>query len=248
MSKEAGWWHEFFKSFQPVFGVISPKVTNQQVHYFIKKLALKPGSRFLDCPCGVGRTALPMARQGIRVTSVDITQSYLEEFKTKAKRRKLKVDIVHADMRRIDFDSQFDAAGNIWTSFGFFDKESDDLLTLKKMYRALKPGGRFVLHVINRDWIVRNFQPNGWMLAGGIKILEDRKFDFASSKSLTTWTFIRDGEESVFETSIRMYSYHELIAMFKKVGFVDIEGFGSMKDEPITSESRMMFVFGKKPL
>jgi len=44
-----------------------------------------------------------------------------------------------------------------------------------------------------------------------------------------------------------MYSYHELIAMFKEVGFVDIEGYGSMKDEPISQERRMMFVTGIKP-
>ena len=44
-----------------------------------------------------------------------------------------------------------------------------------------------------------------------------------------------------------MYSFHELIAMFESVGFIDIEGYGSVKEEPISREKNMMFVIGTKP-
>jgi len=245
--KDSGWWDDFFPSFRPFFGLVSQKETNAHVHYLIKKLNLRPGKKFLDCPCGIGRISLPLAKKGIRVTGVDITRSYLDELSKKAKRRGLKIDVVHADMRRINFDSKFDAGGNLWTSFGFFAEESDNLQVLKKMYRALKPGGKFILHVINRDWIMANYQPRGWQEIAGVKSIEERYFDYRTSINYGTWHFIKDGEEKSFDVPIRMYSFHELIAMFKSVGFTDIEGYGSIKDEPISRNRQMMFIIGTKP-
>jgi ubiquinone/menaquinone biosynthesis C-methylase UbiE len=190
---------------------------------------------------------LPLAKKGIRVTGVDITRSYLDELSKKARQRGLKINVVHADMRRINFDSEFEAGGNLWTSFGFFEKESDNRLAIKKMYRALKPGGKFMLHVINRDWIMRNYQPRGWEEAAGVKSVEERYFDYRTSINYGTWHVIKDGKEETFKLTIRMYSFHELIDMFKSVGFADIEGYGSVKEEPIDRDKQMMYVIGTRP-
>ena len=241
------WWHEFFHDFRPIFDIVNPKVTNAQVRYFIKKLHLKPGKTFLDCPCGVGRTAIPFAKKGIRVTGVDVMPEYLEEAAKKAARRGLKLNLVHSDMRRIDFKNKFDAAANIWTSFGFFENERDNRLALKRMFDALKPGGRFLLHLINRDWLMVNFLENNWLGAGGMKVLQTHKFDYATSRSQDVWRFTKDGEEKVHRFALRIYSYHELIAMFKSVGFVDIEGFGSLKDDPVSKDRRFIIIIGTKP-
>jgi ubiquinone/menaquinone biosynthesis C-methylase UbiE len=246
-NKDSGWWDDFFPVFRPFFGLFSQKQTNAQVRYLIEKLNLKPGKKFLDCPCGIGRVALPLASKGIRVTGLDITQSYLDELSKKAKRRDLKIDLVHADMRRINFDSQFDAGGNLWTSFGYFEKESDNRLVLKKMYRALRPGGKFMLHVINRDWIMVNYQPRDWQEVAGVKLVEERRFDYRTSINHGIWHFIKDGRERTLKIAIRMYSFHELIAMFKSVGFADIEGYSTVKDEPISRDRGMMFIIGTKP-
>ena len=247
MSKTDGWWDEFFTDFRPAFGLISARSTNAEVRFILRHLKLGLRKSFLDCPCGIGRIALPLATQGVRVTGVDVTPSYVDEMLRKAGRRGLKIRGVVRDMRRIDYIDTFDAAGNLWTSFGFFDRESENMLVLRRMFRALKPGGRFLLHVINRDWVMANYHPSDWFEARGVKILEKRSFDFATSTVVSTWTFIKNGERSTHEIHIRMYSYHELIAMFRRVGFVDIEGYGSTNDGPITLSSRMMFVIGRKP-
>ena len=247
MTSHSEWWQTVFDDFRPIFGLLSKRATNEQVRYLIKKLDLKPGKLFLDCPCGIGRIALPLARKGIKVTGVDITDSYLEELRLKVARGRLPITICKCDMRRIRYENQFDAAGNLWTSFGFFKKRSDDRLTLRKLYHALKPGGKAVLHVINRDWILTNYSHSGWQRIGGTTILEQRQFDYATSVSRDTCQFIDEGRIRTHEVELRMYSYHELIDMFTSVGFVDIEGFGSTKDEAIDSRKQMQFVFGTKP-
>lgn len=247
MKKTKEWWEEFFPDFRPIFSRVPQKQSNAEARFVIKKLGLKPGQKFLDCCCGIGRLSIPIAKAGIRVTGVDLTKSYLDEFAAKAKRMNLKVEIEHKDMRRINYDRKFDAAGNLWTSFGFFKKESDNLLVLKEMFKALKPGGKFMLHLINRDWIMANFSPSGWSKVGDLKILETREFDYARSVSRGTWTFIKDGKEKDFDVSIRVYSCHELLNMFESVGFVDLESFSTMKEDPISRDNRMMYIIGTRP-
>lgn len=243
----SGWWDDFFPEFRPVFDIVSRKATSGHVRYVIRKLRLKPGRKFLDCACGIGRIGLPLAKRGIRVTGIDITQSYLDEFGAKARRMGLKVDLHRVDMRMIDFDSEFDAAGNLWTSFGYFEKESDNLLTLKKMYRALKPGCKVMLHLMNRDWFIAKCESTELFEVKDTIIGQVRKFDYERSVIDSIWYVIKDGKKRTFPMSLRLYSYHELIDMFRSAGFVDIEGYGSMKDEPISRERGMMFVIGAKP-
>ncbi len=248
MSKiDSGWWDDFFPLFRPLFDKITAEETKSETNYIIKKLNLKVGQKFLDCPCGIGRISLPMAQKGIKVTGVDITESYLAELKNKAQKNNLKITTVHSDMRRIDFKNEFHAAGNLWTSFGFFEKDSDNILTLKKIYQALKSGGKFILHVINRDWIMVNYTTTTWYEVNNMKVLEERYFDFATSTSRGKWIFLGKEKEKEIFVDIRMYSYHELLNIFRKIGFVDIAGYGSVNDEPISSKLRMMFIIASKP-
>jgi hypothetical protein len=127
------------------------------------------------------------------------------------------------------------------------------MLVLKKMYRALKPGGKFMLHVINRDWIMANYTPRGWWDIKNTrgrrvaKVVEERHFDYRTSVNHGTWYFIQDGKETKCEVPLRMYSFHEMVGMFASVGFTDIEGYGSVKDEPISRDKQMMFFIGTRP-
>jgi cyclopropane fatty-acyl-phospholipid synthase-like methyltransferase len=241
------WWKNFFRDFRPIFDNVPASTSTAQARYLIRKLQLKAGDRFLDCPCGIGRLSLPLARRGIRVTGVDLECTYLEELAQVARRRKLHLKLVHRDIRQVDFKSCFDGVANMWTSFGYFARESDDLLVLKNMFRALKRGGRFLLHVINRDWLLHNFQPRDWYEARELQVLEERRFDYRTSTMYSTWTFVRSQEERSYQTHIRMYSCHELVHFMGRAGFVDIQGFGSMKDEPVSRDSRMLWIVGAKP-
>ncbi len=242
------WWNEFFAEFRPFFAKISAKVTNAEIKFYINKLNLKLGQTFLDCPIGIGRIAIPLAKKGIIITGVDIMPSYLGELAEKSNKAKLPIKLFHQDMRKIVFENEFDVVGNLWTSFGYFEKDADNLLVLKKLYKALKPGGKFVIQLINRDWIMKNFVSNNWEEVAGVKILESRVFNYENSSCVTDYAFIKDGEEKTLTSYIRMYSYHELKQMLEIVGFVNIDGYGSVTEEPINRNNREMFIFADKPM
>lgn len=246
--KSVDWYDDFFPAFRPLFDAIHPQTTKAEVRAALKYLGLKRGQTFLDCPCGIGRITLPLASHGIRVTGVDFMQSYLDELEAKAARKRLPIETLRADMRRISFDREFDAAGNLWTSFGFFKNESDNQRVINRMYRALKPGGKFMLHVINRDWLIRHYSAEGWTTAGKTRLFERRYFDMATSTNYGRCIIVDGNKKYYRESRLRLYAYHELIAMFLRAGFVDIVGYGGYHGEAITYESRMMWVVGTRPL
>ena len=247
MSQYRDWWTAFFAEFRPAFTMIKPQTTASEVRYAIRALKLKAGSRLLDCPCGIGRHAIPFARRGIRVTGVDITKQYLDELDEKARRLKLPIRTHRADMRHLRFANQFDAAANLWTSLGYFESESDNLRVVRGLFRALRPGGRVLIHLINRDWILYHFTPSEWYDFGGVRVLEQRVFDFETSIMRSMWQFERDHKIVRCPVQLRHYSYHEIVQMLTRAGFVDIHGDGSPRGGPIDRDARMMYITARKP-
>lgn len=246
MEAPRDWWKTFFDDFRAVFQSGTARECSVEARWIIKKLGLKKGQTLLDCPCGFGRLSLPMVRMGIRVTGVDITPSYLEEFARAAGRHNVAVDLVRQDMRRLTFKKQFHAAMNMFTSIGYFESDTEELKTFRRAFEALRPGGKFLLMTMNRDWIILNFVPDNWQEINGVRLLQKRTFDYSRSMMLDEWHFIKDGVEKVHHTTLRLFSFHELRTMLEKVGFVDIRGFGR-DDAPTGRKNRHLYVLAMRP-
>ena len=103
------------------------------------------------------------------------------------------------------------------------------------------------MQLVNRDWVIAHYSSRDWEEIGGVISIESRSFDYATSINRGRLRLLRDGQLYTHQINLRMYSFHELIAMFKKVGFVDVIGFGGLKDEPITRNTRDMWLFATKP-
>jgi SAM-dependent methyltransferase len=73
----------------------------------------------------------------------------LEDAARKARRLKLDINWAHGDMRKISFPKRFDAAINIFSSFGYFIDDGDDLKMLQSAGRSLKNGGKLIIDLEN---------------------------------------------------------------------------------------------------
>lgn len=232
------WWEKFFDDNWKRLGFdsISKEDTAKETEFLTKALGLQPGDKVLDLACGVGRHALELARRGFKhVSGLDFTQAYLKEAILQARDGNLKVDFVQGDMKDLPFaDESFDAVYNFFTSFGYFEDERDNERVVREVSRVLKPDGRFLLDVVHRDWIVRNFQTRGWSEYAGEYLLEDRELDLGSSRNNCTWMYFTKDGMTKRELSLRMYSLHELRAMFERAGLELKEAWGTLNMEPLT--------------
>lgn len=139
-------------------------------------LKLAQGSRILDLCCGAGRHALALADAGYRVTGVDLSPVLLR--KAKESDSDGCVRWVRADMLALPEDGTFtecfDAVVNLFTSFGYFETETEHLNVLKQIRRALKPGGRFVMDVLNAGYTQDHLVPFSRREENGVMISESR--------------------------------------------------------------------------
>ncbi len=203
-----------------------------EVDYLLEKLkehGFKTG-RILDMNCGIGRHAVELAKRGIEVVGTDISPHYIDVAAKRAEEAGVseKAAFRVADMRQIapslSSEKPFDGIICMWTSFGFYDDATNDDV-LKQCFGLIKPGGFFFLDIINRDWLVANFADSGYHSVGDMIVLEERNFDILASRNFMKWTYLEpQGEENYrsekpVTLDHRVWSLHELVALFEKAGF-----------------------------
>src|SRR5687768_2760270 len=100
-------------------------------------LNLPEDAKILDLACGKGRHSIYLNQLGYDVTGADLSENSIEEAAESAN------DTLHFvvhDMRE-PFEDKFDAIFNLFTSFGYFENDSDNILTLKAISESLNEYG-----------------------------------------------------------------------------------------------------------
>lgn len=122
------------------------KGTDQEVAFLLDLLALPGGARVLDVGCGPGRHLIGLARAGLSVTGIDVSERLLGIARDSANEAGLfgNVSLFECDARTMPFDLEFDAVISICQG-GFGLMGQDDGLVLRRMMEATKPGGVVVL-------------------------------------------------------------------------------------------------------
>lgn len=114
------------------------KGTEQEVDFLVDALGLVPGaSRVLDVGCGPGRHSLALARRGITVHGIDISQDFVDLARADAPAN---VTFERLDARSLPFDGEFDVAISLCQgAFGLLGGTDEDGDVLAGMGRAVQP-------------------------------------------------------------------------------------------------------------
>ena len=243
------WTKTFFRS--EIFSPGSPEAVAaaaDEVKFLWKVLKLRKGSRVLDIPCGTGRHAVRLARRGASVLGVDVTPEYLREAR-RAARGLPNARFVRGDMRRIPLRGEFDAAINLWTSFGYFEDPADDLKTLRGIARALKPGGLFLIDMLDYAAAKRRRETRQWMKrSDGAYVLEEALFLGGwDPKIVNEWTVLRPGKPARRSRFVvRGYDRARLFAILRKAGLRPLKTWRALSEDyaPSGSVGRLVVLAG----
>jgi SAM-dependent methyltransferase len=244
----AEWWKDFFDADYIKVYKNRDQVAGAEANFVRKTLGLRRGQRVLDVCCGYGRHALPLARAGLRVTGFDQSRFFLRKAGRDARKNKLPIEWIEGDVREMEFEPIFDAAINMFTSFGFFPTEEENFQLIRRSTQALKPGGRFLLDTINRDQIIRHFQPRFWQPLGKGLLVDRREMDWRTGTMHNTRTLVYPGgRRRRQEFSLRLHTLVELTALFERAGLAVTQTLGSYDGAPYGPDTLRMIVVGRKP-
>jgi SAM-dependent methyltransferase len=242
------WFHHFFDGlYGHVLGGRSYEKRAPREASLIKRvLRLRKGQRVLDCPCGLGRIARELARLGLDVTGVDLTASYVRRARRRAQRRGLAVEFLQSDMRELPFEGEFHAVVNWFTSFGYFD-DTGNLAATRAAYRALRPGGQFLIEMTNKSWLRAHWRPTGDETVGGVRVVRRSRWDRQGHRIINTWTFSKGRRRETHRFSHCLYTAPQMRAVLRAAGFRDIRLLGLPGPERLTRHSRRMTAIARRP-
>ena len=245
----AAWYEELFLDGDSARAYVESDNSRAQVDFIIDKLELQPGARVMDLCCGMGRHLIELTRRGYDVVGVDLSEFMLAKLGEYAAKEGIQPTLVRSDMREIDFNSEFDAVINMATAFGYLESDEENEKVIHAVSRALKPGGRFLIDVQNRDGLMRIFRPRDWQVnEAGDVMYSDRGFDCVTGRVYATERTMRaDGSRFECTHFIRLYTCNEYDAMFQRAGLRFRTVFGGFDGSELKMDSRRLIVIAEKP-
>lgn len=247
--KRRYWWEELFSD--DYFRTL-PRMEREQVRaeadWIEHALGTELGASILDLACGSGHHATELALRRYEITGLDLSSAMLSRAAETANGLGAEVKWVQADMVHMDFVDAFDAAYCVGTSFGLFDDERNTEVA-RRLHRALKPNGTFLLQVLNRDHVIQRQPAMAWFEGDGCVCMEETSFNFITSRLNVKRTMIfDDGRQREIEYSIRIYSLHELGQVLHQAGFriLEVSGHPRTPGAFFGASSRELIILAQK--
>jgi ubiquinone/menaquinone biosynthesis C-methylase UbiE len=229
----------------------------------IQQFAARCGSPILELACGTGRVLMPLAREGYRVTGIDVSPAMLEVAQHKVENEGLsdRVTLVEQDMRELDLPDRFQLAFIAVNSFMHLLSTEDQLATLARIRDHLNPGGILLLDLFNPD-LSRLLDFRGQVALDKVSVepetghrvmrFSTETVDLAQQTIRTTFIADRLDDEghiqrTVFPFSVRYLFRYELELLLRHARFEVEAIYGSYDLDEFRSESEKMIAVARRP-
>ena len=221
------WWEDLFnEDFMRASAKVNDEQVRREVTFIEDSLGVAAGGVVLDLGCGAGHHAVEFASRGYGVVGYDLSLYQLALAADVAQERSQKINFLQGDMREMAFEEMFDGVFCWNTTFGYFE-EDKNLAVAQRVFKALRPGGMFLIDVLNRDFAAASAPQQVWYEGDSCVCMDDMSVDYISSRLRVKRSIILDDgrtKESLF--SLRLYSLHELGKLLHEVGFRVTEASG----------------------
>jgi ubiquinone/menaquinone biosynthesis C-methylase UbiE len=182
---------------------------------FVDRHFRRPG-RVLDLGCGTGRLLIHLARRGFWTVGVDLSEEMLRLAGEKAAAEGLVVGRLKAnlvDLGSLD-DQSFDYAACLFSTLGMVRGREQRGKVLGHVYRLLRPGGIFVLHVHNR-WF------NGWLQATRGWLIQDCFRTLFRSAAAGDCRM--PAHQGIGGLTLHLFTRGEIVQLVRRAGFRILE-------------------------
>jgi len=239
------WFESWFDS--PYYHLLYANRDYKEAEEFITNIIafLKPESdaHLLDLGCGKGRHSLFLSNMDLKVTGLDLSENSIKSLEHHNSNR---LHFEQWDMRQPYKASHFDVVLNLFTSFGYFEDNEENIDVLKAVNYNLKDNGILLLDFLNENVVRKNINLEEVIKRGEVEFQISKKED--KDYVVKTISFSDDNENYQFEERVKLISKNSFEDMFEKSGFIIENIFGDYQLNPFDSETskRIIFIVRKK--
>ncbi|KEO73298.1 SAM-dependent methyltransferase [Anditalea andensis] len=239
-----GWFSTWFDS--PYYHQLYKNRDAQEARDFIDNLdryfQWKPEDAILDLGCGKGRHSIYLNQKGAKVTGIDLSIQNIT-FANRFNNDRLTFS-VH-DMREVFNKNAFTHVVNLFTSFGYFTSEEENLSVFNSVYENLVPGGYFLIDYLNPHKVIRE------LIVKEVKEIEGINFNIG--RRIEEGYIIKDivfkagGLAHYFQERVQILQEEEFRTYLHLTGFRVEAVFGDYKLNPfdVDNSDRMIFIAKK---
>lgn len=161
-----------------------PEFVQNSVNWLSSRFPSAAHPQLLDLGCGPGIYAEKFQQEGYQVTGIDFSKISIDYAKNSAHAQELAITYLQGDYLKTDFSTnQFDLIVMIYCDLGVLSHKQRKIV-LEKIYRALKPNGKFIFDVFTQQryrgfqdstqWIID--ENNFWSVAKCLHLQRNQKY------------------------------------------------------------------------
>lgn len=235
------WYSSWFNT--PYYHLLYKNRDDKEASTFMKNLTsflqLSQKSSILDLACGKGRHSIYLNTLGYNVTGIDLSPQNIK-FAKKYENATLRFK---EHNMATPLGEKFDAVFNLFTSFGYFEDEADNLNTIKAIKNSLAPNGLGVIDFLNIPFLEKNLVPEE------VKTVDDISFHikryFKDRFLLKDISFSDLNSQFNFTEKVKALTLEDFKSYFKNSNCTLLNCFGNYALEPYDSENsqRLILIF-----
>lgn len=202
-------------------------------------LNLPEQAKILDLACGKGRHSIFLNKLGYDVIGADLSENSI------AHAKQFENNTLHFKVHNmcLPYGETFDAVFNLFTSFGYFENESDNLSTIKAIKADLNEFGFGVIDFMNSNYVINNLVEKDTKTVDGIDFNMTRRVENGYIIKDISFTF--EGEDYQFQEHVKAFTLSDFETLFEKAGVYLLDVFGDYKLNKFDAKNseRLIMIF-----
>ena len=212
------------------------------IQAIISTLSLKSNNSVLDLGCGNGRHSISLSNHFKLVHGIDISS---ENISIANENEKENLKFFISDMRNFDTNTKYDYIFNLFTSFGYFKKNEDNIKVLKSCHYHLNKNGLLFIDFLNSEQIKRTI--NGLKETKNINGIRFNIHKEIIGDYVIKKIEIKDGEVTYnFQEKVQLFKIQDFKKLFEISGFEIISSYGDYQMNPYDPNSSRLILCAKK--
>jgi SAM-dependent methyltransferase len=234
------WYEEWFgEDYLRLYPHRDDAEAERAVALICRTVGLQRGWRVLDVACGAGRHTRAFANNGARCIGLDLSATLL-----RLARQATTAPLVRADMRQLPIRlGSMDLTVNLFTSFGYFDRDAEHSAALAEMVGTIKAGGWFVIDFLNAAAVRQRLIPQETMELSGETVQVTRSVS-PDGRYVCKSIVVPRGKR--YTERVRLFEAGQIGAMLEAAGVTVRHTFGDYDASPLTPGTPRTILVGQQ--